>query len=97
MKIVHLVFGFDFIVAATGHLCFKRQLATKLSIVALRGNAGGQLLITNGARKLAPIIRKLLGDGPPTRCWLDSIIMGLSRWAEALKISSTSPFLRQFS
>ena len=81
MKNVHLVFGFDFIVAATGHLCFNRQLATKLSTVALRGNAGGQRLITNGARKLAPIIRKLLGDHRSTNTllrWLDSIIMGLS-------------------
>ena len=47
MKNVHLVFGFDFIVAATGHLCFNRQLATKLSIVALRGNAGATQVVND--------------------------------------------------
>ena len=47
MKIVHLVFGFDFIVAATGHFCFNRQLATKLSTVALRGNAGATQVVND--------------------------------------------------
>ena len=47
MKNVHLVFGFDFIVAATGHLCFNRELATKLSRVALRGNAGATQVVND--------------------------------------------------
>ena len=47
MKNVHLVFGFDFIVAATGHLSFNRQLATKLSRVALRGNAGATQVVND--------------------------------------------------